>query len=177
MKTANHQLKPQDIVLLLKLVVDHHSDWNQKPIAAALCMSQSEISQAVARCKYAGLLAPNGKTVMKQNLFDLLQFGLKFFFAQKPGPIVRGIPTAHSAEPLKQEIQSNEAYVWPYSKGTIRGHGIAPLYSSVPEAASKDPALHEILALADALRIGRTRERELALVKLKVLFEDGKQGD
>jgi hypothetical protein len=50
MKTQNHQLKPQDIVFLLKLIVDNNPSWNQKPVAEALCMSQSEISQAVSRC-------------------------------------------------------------------------------------------------------------------------------
>jgi hypothetical protein len=29
-------------------------------------------------------------------------------------------------------------------------------------AALKDPALHQLLALVDALRVGRAREREIA---------------
>jgi hypothetical protein len=175
MKTQNYQLKPQDIVLLLKLVVDNNPTWNQKPISAALCMSQSEISQAVSRCKFAGLLSPDGKTVMKNNLFDLLQYGIRFIFAQHPGPVVRGIPTSHSADPLRSEIQSDELFVWPYANGTARGHSIAPLYPSVPAAAMKDSALHEILALVDALRVGRSREKDLALIHLKERFDYGKQ--
>jgi len=42
-----------------------------------------------------------------------------------------------------------------------------PLYPSVPEAANKDEKLYELLALADALRVGRAREKELAIVELK----------
>lgn len=167
MKTQNIQIKPQDILLLLKIVSQNNPKWNQKPIAEALGLSQSEVSEAVARLKYAGLLDPKGKTVMKMALMEFLQYGLRYVFPQKPGAVVRGVPTSHSALPLKEQIQSTEHYVWPYGKGTVRGQSISPLYPSVPEAALKDDKLHELLALVDALRVGRAREKELAVIELK----------
>ena len=173
MKTQNQSLKPQDVLLLLKIVSDNNSSWNQKPMAEALGLSQSEVSEAVARCKYAGLLAPNGKTVMKMALLELLQYGLRYVFPQKPGPVVRGLPTSHSASPLKAQIKSSEAYVWPYAKGTVRGHSIVPLYPSAPEAALKDAQLYEFLVLVDALRVGRAREREMAVKELKIRLDLG----
>lgn len=173
MRAQNQQMKPQDVLLLLKIVILNNTAWNQKPVAEALGLSQSEVSEAVARCKYAGLLAPNGKTVMKMALLEFLQYGLKYVFPIKTGAVVRGVPTSHSASPLKEEIQSTEAYVWPYGKGSVRGHSITPLYPSVPEAALKDEKLHELLALADALRVGRAREKELAIKELKKRFELG----
>jgi hypothetical protein len=173
MKMQNQTLKPQDVLLLLKIVSENNSSWNQKPIAEDLGLSQSEVSEAVARCKFAGLLAPNGKTVMKMALMELLQYGLRYVFPQKPGPVVRGVPTSHSASPLKEQIQSSEKYVWPYGKGRVRGHSIVPLYPSVPEAALKDANLHELLALADALRVGRAREREMAVKELNIRLELG----
>lgn len=173
MKTQNQQLKPQDVLLLLKIVSDNSHSWNQKPTAEALGLSQSEVSEAVGRCKYAGLLAPNGKTVMRMALLEFLQFGIRYVFPIKPGAVVRGVPTSHSANPLKEDIQSSEAYVWPYGKGTVRGHSILPLYPSVPEAALKDEKLHELLALVDALRVGRAREKELAIAALKKRLDLG----
>lgn len=173
MRTQNQQIKPQDVLLLLKIVSDNSVSWNQKPMAEALGLSQSEVSEAVGRCKYAGLLAPNGKTVMRMALLEFLQYGLRYVFPTKPGAVVRGVPTSHSAKPLSDEIQSSEAYVWPYGKGMVRGHSILPLYPSVPEAALKDEKLHEILALVDALRVGRAREKELALKELKKRLELG----
>ncbi len=134
-------------------------------------LSQSEVSEAVARCIYAGLLAPNGKIGMKMALLELLQYGLRYVFAQKPGPVVRGIPTSHSVSPLKEQIQSTEEYVCPYGKGKVRGHSIVPLYPSVPEAALKDVKLYELLALVDALRVGRAREREIAIKELKLRLD------
>lgn len=174
MKTQNQQLKPQDVLLLLKILSDNNPAWNQKPIAEALGLSQSEISEAVSRCKYSGLLDPKGKVVMKMAMLEFLQYGLRYVFPQKPGPVVRGIPTSHSASPLKELIQSTEDYVWPYGKGTLRGQSIVPLYPSVPEAALKDEKLYELLALVDALRVGRAREKELAITALKKRFDLGK---
>ena len=86
---------------------------------------------------------------------------------------MRGVPTGPSASPLNKEIQSNEHYVWPYEKGNLPGHGITPLYPSVPEAVLQDPHLHELLALADALRVGKARERELAMKELKQRLQLG----
>lgn len=173
MKTSNVQMKPQDLVLLLKLAGMDTDKWQQVQIAAALGMSQSEVSEAVGRLKYSGLLDPKGKRVMKSALMEFLQYGLRFVFPQKPGAVVRGIPTSHSASPLKEEIQSTEHYVWPYAKGNLRGHSIRPLYPSVPEAVLQDPSFHELLALVDALRVGRARERELALEELKKRLQPG----
>ena len=167
MKTTNSQMKPQDLVLLLKIVSMNNDLWQQAPTATALGMSQSEVSEAVQRLKFSGLLEPKGKKVMRSALMEFLQYGLRFVFPQKPGAVVRGIPTSHSASPLKEEIQSSEHYVWPYAKGKLRGHSVIPLYPSIPEAVQKDSAFHELMALVDSLRVGRARERELALIELK----------
>lgn len=37
------------------------------------------------------------------------------------------------------------------------------LYKEVPEAALRDVKFHSVLALCDAVRSGRTRERNLAI--------------
>lgn len=160
-------IKPQDIVLLLKIISVDNESWNQKPIAKELGMSQSEISESVARSKFAGLLDVGGKKVFKLALLELLRYGIRYVFPQHPGPIVRGLPTAHSAPPLNNIIQSDENYVWPFASGNVRGQSIMPLYSSVPMAAGKDAKLYELLALVDALRVGRARERELAIKELE----------
>jgi len=160
-------MKPQDVVLLLKLVSIGHEHWSQKDVADQLGMSQSEISQSVARSRFAGLLDHGGKKVMRSALMDFLEGGLRYVFPQRPGAMVRGVPTSHSAPPLDAEIRSSESYVWPYATGKVRGQAILPLYPSVPEAATRDPLLHELLSLTDALRVGRARERELALSELR----------
>jgi hypothetical protein len=48
----------------------------------------------------------------------------------------------------------------------------------VPKAAKRDPHLYELLALLDAVRIGRARERNLAndLVKKELLANGSRPG-
>lgn len=174
MQSKQQIMSPHDIVILLKIVSYGSKQWFQKPLAEDLGISQSEISKSLNRSKYAGLIDPKGKKVMKLALLEFLQFGLRYVFPQKPGAVVRGIPTSHSAAPLKDKIESAEHYVWPYAKGTVRGHSIIPLYPTVPEAALKDAKLYELLALVDALRVGRAREKELALAEIKTRLGFGK---
>jgi hypothetical protein len=149
--------------------------WLQGTLADSLGISQSEISKSIMRSKYAGFLNPDGKEVMKMAFMEFLQYGIRYVFPQKPGPIVRGIPTSHSASPLKEIILSEEPYVWPYAKGTVRGQSIIPLYKSVPEAAINDPLLYQLLALVDALRVGRSREKQIAIEELEKRILHGEQ--
>jgi hypothetical protein len=57
---------------------------------------------------------------------------------------------------------SEQPPVWPDPEGEVRGVGFEPLCKSAPKAARKDPVLYELLALVDALRDGRARERPIA---------------
>jgi DNA-binding Lrp family transcriptional regulator len=174
MKTQQQVMKPQDVLLLLKIVSLNESKWNQNAIARDLCISQSEVSEAIKRMKTAGLLDVKGKKVIRFAFFNFLQYAVKYVFPVMPGSLVRGIATSHSASPLKQEIVSEESYVWPYAKGNERGQAISPLYPSVVEAVQKDKKLYELLVLVDALRVGKVREREMALSILKERIIDGK---
>lgn len=167
MRPSQYSMKPQDVVVLLKIIALNNDDWQQIPLARSLKMSQSEVSQSVARSKHASLLDGSGKKVMCKALMDFLQYGLAVVFPAKPGAVVRGVPTAHSAAPLNKEIDSGEDYVWPSAQGHVRGHGISPLYATVPAAALEDEKLYALLALTDALRVGRAREKNLAIQELK----------
>lgn len=137
-----------------------------KDLAAELGISASEVSESLNRSLLAGLIAPDKKQLMKQALLEFLLHGMKYVYPVQPGAPVRGMATAHSAPPLSNEIASGEAYVWPWHKGRVRGHAIEPLHPSVPEACKRDEALYHMLALADAIRVGRARERELASKEL-----------
>lgn len=163
MNNSTIGMKPQDILILLKIISLGNESWNQTSLAESLYMSQSEISQSLARSKYSGLLDGSGKKVMFRTFFDFLKFGISVVYPVKPGAIVRGIPTAHSAEPLSDFILSNEMYVWPYPFGENRGQAITPLYPSVAKASLIDKKLYELLSLTECLRVGRLREKNLAI--------------
>jgi predicted transcriptional regulator len=159
-------MRPHDIVVLLKVATKGTKPWLVKDIAFDLGISQSEVSESLHRSVQAGFISESKRLLMKGALLDFLKYGLKYVYPQRPGAIVRGIPTSHSAPPLNKEIVSDEQYVWPYAEGTMRGQSIEPLHKSVPKACLKDKKLYELLALADALRVGKARERSFAMEEL-----------
>jgi hypothetical protein len=97
-------------------------------------------------------------------LEEFLIHGIKYSFPAEHGTLSRGIPTSYAAEPLSRLIAPSDdpIPVWPYARGQRRGIALVPLYKMVPSAALKDPVLYEQLALIDAIRDGRPRERQLA---------------
>jgi len=156
-------IRPHDIVILLKLAIHQDRKWQKKELASELFISPSEITESINRSEYGGLISSiDEMKVMKKAFLDYLKYGLPYTFPQRPGAIVRGIPTAHSADPLAKIIQSETAYVWKSSDGKMKGQAILPLYKGVIEAIKVDGLLYEGLALLDAIRVGRAREKQLA---------------
>jgi hypothetical protein len=157
-------LKPQDVVVVLKLSVTDDPKVSYSSLAASLGMSPSEVHAAVQRATHAGLLRPGSRQPNRTALMEFLVHGLKYAFPADRSSVTRGMPTAHAAPPLVTKIvQGDEPPpVWPDAQGTVRGEALYPLYDSVPIAARNDHKLYECLALVDALRSGRARERKLA---------------
>lgn len=160
-------LKPQDILVLLKLLLwEDRRPWSFAKLAKELGMSPSEVHAAIKRAQKSDLYDPLTRRPKREGLKEFLLFGLRYAF---PGELDRekqskGIPTGHSAPPLCNEVVSSpqDQIVWASRGGKMTGIALVPLYRSVPRAVSKDPHLHELLALIDAIRVGRARERELA---------------
>lgn len=101
------------------------------------------------------------------DLLDLILHGVRYVFYVRPGEPTRGLPTAFAASPLDKIISTGqEIPVWPDPDGPARGYSLEPLDKCVPEAARRDPLLYELLALVDAIRIGRPREYKLAADEL-----------
>jgi len=160
-------MRPQDIVIILKIATKQDRNWYMKDLSEELGISASEVSESINRSIIAGLIFPDKKRLLKTAITDFLQYGLPYVYPQQPGGLVRGVATAHSAPPLSAIIESSEAYVWPYGKGKLRGQSMEPLHPNVPEACLKDEKFHELMALCDVLRVGRAREKNIAVEELK----------
>lgn len=159
-------LKPQDVVILLKLVAVGKSDWSFSSLSGALFMSPSEVHAGIKRA-IAAKLAIKGIDRVKPAIRSLEEFiihGLGYVYVPDRGEITRGMPTLQAGPPLAEMlVQSNDPLsVWPDSEGDVRGQSFSPLYKSVPKAARQDHQLYELLVLTDAIRGGHTREREIA---------------
>ena len=83
--------------------------------------------------------------------------------------MTRGMPTGYAAPPLLELItQPDEPPpVWPDPEGQMRGYEFSPLYRSATRACKVDPKLYELLALVDAIRDGRARERKIAVKEIQ----------
>jgi hypothetical protein len=164
-------MRPDDIVILLKIISYNHDNWLMKDLGNDLFISLSEVCESLNRSVISSLISNNKKRIMKSPFLDFLLFGLKYVFPQKPGSIVSGLKTSHSTLPLSDLILSDEIYVWPYIEGDSKGFAIDPLHPNVPKACLKDPKLYELLSMVDVIRLGNKREFNIAVEELKRRLE------
>lgn len=161
------ELKSQDLLVLLKRVANPDKSWTYTSLGEALGLSASQVHRSVHRLTEAGLAVSKGRgdwDVVAEALLEFVVHGVRYAFPAKIGAVRRGVPTSFGAPPLSALITAapGEAPVWPHPEGQARGPSLSPLYKQVPDAALADAALYELLALLDALRAGRSRERALA---------------
>jgi hypothetical protein len=159
------RLKPQDVVLALKLVAQGASDWTQPELARSLHISAGEVNHGLKRLAACHLFNARERRVVRASLQEFLSTGLRYVFPAELGLVGQGMPTAFSVGPLAKRLRlgDEDMVVWASkAKASVRGRVIEPLYRTAPLAAAEDPVLHEYLALADTLRVGRARERAMA---------------
>ncbi|MCC6244353.1 MAG: hypothetical protein IT353_16040 [Gemmatimonadaceae bacterium] len=155
-------LRPFDIAVALRLLLVPEERY--EPMAEALVTSTSAVHRAVARLQLAGLCKSNARTVARPALREFLLHGVRYAFPAVHGPERAGIATAWThpeVAALFTDGDTGRLIVWSSDKGTMRGETLVPLFPNVPAVAARDPRLHEMLALVDALRAGATRERRV----------------
>ena len=163
-------LKPQDVLVLLKLVSLGSRDVSFAVLAESVRMSPSEVHAGVRRAQKSRLYSEATRQPIGKNLEEFLVHGVKYAFPAETGGKTRGVPTSYAAPPLKEVVVSGDdplPPIWPSASGTVSGLTFQPLYKSAPFAAQGDAKLYELLALVDALRSGRVREQKAAIQLLK----------
>lgn len=155
--------KPQDVVVALKLSLPSATQ-SYADLGQSLGMSASEVHAAVRRLVDARLVVPETKEVRREALRNFLIHGVPYAFPAQLKEVTRGVPTAWAAPVMAGKLVATDILppVWPDPDGRVQGSALKPLYASVPAAARNDAALYDLLALVDALRIGRARERAFA---------------
>lgn len=114
----------------------------------------------------------NPVRVHAQALAEFTLHGAKYAFPGVRLPLAVGVPTSHSAPAFAGVFAPGSSdFVWPHPNGSVRGIGVEPLHPSVPFAAMQDAKLYEMLALFDALRVGKARERNMAAERLLALID------
>lgn len=165
MPARQPSLRPGDVAVALELAL--RPAQALVPLARAVGISLGEVHNAVRRLRAARLLRPDERQVAVAALLEFLLSGVPYAFPGILGPDARGVPTAWSAPPLVKEFSGADPIVWPSAAGRLRGQTLTPLYPGAPALAKTRPDLYELLALMDALRVGRARERALATGHLR----------
>lgn len=161
--------KSLDVVVWLKLLLSGSRKTFAR-LSEELGMSASEIHSSVRRGAAAGLIDPESRMPLRKALEEYLLHGVRYAFPAKRGPVTRGIPTSYGAPPLADHFGTQDhdlPPVWPDPHGSTRGYALEPLFKPIKKAVEQDPNLYELLALIDAIRDGRARERKLAEDKLR----------
>jgi hypothetical protein len=160
-------LKPQDLLVALKLAVHQERQFTYAELASELFMSASEAHAAARRAEASRLISRAegiGFVAIRSNVIEFIIHGVKYSFPAQTGALMRGVPTGFSGPALRSQFEQVDglALVWPDPKGESRGTSLYPLYPSVPDACRIDTQLYFVLTLVDALRDGAAREREIA---------------
>ena len=159
-------LRPQDVLVLVKLLSYKSRRPPMAQMGVDLSISSSEVHAALKRLALSRLVSSDasGDYPLLQAVEEFLVHGVKYAFPARRWEVTRGVLTSYAAPPLNGQIEpgSDLPPVWPFPQGKHRGVSLEPLYRTAPAAALRDPVLYETLALVDALREGRARERKLA---------------
>lgn len=168
-------LRPQDVMVLLRLTLDREKTPTYAALAEDVRLTASEVHASVNRCVLAQLVRKdiNGKPrVLLEPLKLFLLHGVRYCFPPIRGEMTRGMPTGYAAPPLIGKVMGSDEPppVWPDKNGQLRGMTFQPLYPTVPDAASRNPKLYELLVLTDTLRGGSARERAIAQQEIEARF-------
>jgi hypothetical protein len=138
-------------------------------LAASVGAAASQGHSGLKRLEEGGLFRSSDRSLRVLAFLAFAQHGIPVVFPARVGAPTRGMPTAHSAPPPSERLLAGERYVWSGNDG-VQGKAIPPLHPVVPWAAARDASLYAALALIDALRVGRARDRRLAADELERLL-------
>ena len=165
-------MKPQDILLLLKLVsiqTPERDDWTDpaliarhsvRALAESTGISKSEVALSLQRSFANGLARRDVRTdiplPIRPALMEFLTHGLRYVYPATPGPLTRGMITGGAAVPGLARLTAGEALapVWPDPAGRGGGPAVPPLFWTAPDAARADARLYALLAAVDGVRLG-----------------------
>jgi hypothetical protein len=152
-------LRPHDVCVLLQFAIRPVMTFRE--LGKLVGVSLGEAHNATKRLAIARLVSAGGGQVNEKASLEFLVYGVPYAFPGELGPETRGVPTAHSGPPLRDQLPG-ELVVWPSGIGEVRGLSLVPLCRGAPQTSVSNPELYDWLTVVDALRIGRARDRRLA---------------
>lgn len=164
-------LKPQDLLVALKIAVNRGREYTLAELGAELHMAVSVVHGSIRRGEQARIISRSAGSirVIRSSLKEFAVHGAKYAFPAVLGPLSKGVPTAIAGPVLRERFEQAAALppVWPDPMGMGYGPSVTPLCPTAIRACSDDEKLMEVLTLFDALRVGTAREQEIAAKELE----------
>lgn len=163
-------LQPVDVLVALKLAALGDADISVRDLDEQLGVPKSTISLSLRRLREHRILREVGgkRRLQRIALRDLVETGIRWIAPAEIGDYELGLPTSHAAEPLASHLRGDpDPLVIPLPHGPARGRAVTPIHPLAPQAAASDEKLYRLLVIADAFRIGRPRDREVAKMELR----------
>jgi DNA-binding transcriptional MocR family regulator len=162
-------LSPSDIYVLAGALVDPDSEPTLRELARQLHVDHTLVHRALKRAEEAGLYRSASKQVNRANFEELMTHAARFIAPAALGELTRGTPAAWAAKPISERIEQHgdePPPVWPDVDGAVRGQALRPLHPAAVRASQESPALSDLLAILDSLRVGDVRVRQVAAEEL-----------
>lgn len=163
-------LQPVDLLVALKLAASGDMDMSLRDIEEQLGVPRSTASLSLKRLGSHRIVRDIGgkRKIQRIALRDLIEGGIRWIAPGEVGDFELGLLTSHAAEPLASHLMGDpEPLVMPLPHGPARGRAVTPIHPLAPQAAAKDEQLYRLLVIADAFRVGRARDREVARRELR----------
>jgi hypothetical protein len=158
-----------DIVVLLGLLRHAAGNWTVRSLAQELGLPSASVQRSLDRLAATPAFDARRRRVSLGACDELFDHALRYLAPAKAGGETRGLATSWAALPLSEHFAPSDEPppVWPDPHGELRGLEVTPLHPAVIPLARADPKMYELLALVDALRLGDTRTRGLAVELLR----------
>jgi hypothetical protein len=165
------RLLPIDLLVVMKLAAHEGEAASLRRLEDELGLSKSAVANSLQRLRELDLVKDDplhGRRVNKLLLRDCLEHAARWIAPAHVGDFELGLPTAHAMDSLRQKLLGDDdPVVIPLPHGPMRGRAVSPLHPLAPAAAARDPKLYRLLAVVDSFRIGRARDRQLAVAELR----------
>jgi hypothetical protein len=167
-------LKPQDVLILSKLIVCKSNPILQKDLSETLHISRAEISFGFERLKNANLISEDKKNVNQLASLEFLQHALKYLFPVEKGGIDRGYAIGPSFTFFKKKVVHGEElpFIWPDANGPEKGMTIFPFFKKLVRASNNDEKLFHFLNVIEIFRgVGGIRHQKEAIKELERILK------
>lgn len=163
-------LQPVDVLVVAKIAAHPQAAPSVRKLGEELGISKSAVAYSLRRLGELSLIEDAGghRRINKIALCECLEHAVRWIAPAKIGDYELGLLTAHASTVLAPKFAGDDdPVVMPLAHGPDRGRAVTPLHPLAPAAAARDAKLHELLALVDAFRVGRARDRQVAAAELR----------